>query len=432
MNTTDSPTFVDLTSTNITNSGNITSKNIIKGAIRSHPTGLTSGDIYAGYNNPVGIQGILLDNSSDITKRAGIVQRAYNNRTTYTTERAGGTAASPTGLSQGNQLLELQSTGYVGGSNSGWISDKVANVPGIVRMVASENWDDGLNKTGTRFQVILQPPSTTLTTSSNLVALNIATDSSFYNSDNHIFADKTGNQAMTIDSNDIIFRKNQTQFQATDGSQVFNVQGKSISGRNTVSLIDTEAGGATGSANFPSLNFTTSRSTVSGNVRTYIATKQGDVLGEYKFNGNALTNTDYPQVPYGPGGNIICNATEDWSMTANGTAWAFLAVKNGTTDSYAVINASPGSTSLVSDQFIFATAESTPVNLIEINSTRAKFNRPVELPSYTATAANAITGAVGQMIAITNSSGGSNPNGMIAFWDTSNSRWSYIHDNSAV
>jgi hypothetical protein len=57
---------------------------------------------------------------------------------------------------------------------------------------------------------------------------------------------------------------------------------------------------------------------------------------------------------------------------------------------------------------------------------------PVVFPSYTAAAANAITGAVGWQIAITNSGGGGNPNGMMAFWDTTNTRWSYIHDNSAV
>ena len=41
-------------------------------------------------------------------------------------------------------------------------------------------------------------------------------------------------------------------------------------------------------------------------------------------------------------------------------------------------------------------------------------------------------GSVGQQIAISDSASGPHPNGMMAFWDTSNSRWSYIHDNSAV
>jgi len=44
----------------------------------------------------------------------------------------------------------------------------------------------------------------------------------------------------------------------------------------------------------------------------------------------------------------------------------------------------------------------------------------------------AITGSVGWAAVVSNSGGGGNPNGMIAFWDTTHSRWSYVHDNSAV
>ena len=56
----------------------------------------------------------------------------------------------------------------------------------------------------------------------------------------------------------------------------------------------------------------------------------------------------------------------------------------------------------------------------------------MKLASYTATALTAVTGSIGWMAAVSDSAQGSNPNGMIAFWDTTNSRWSYIHDNSAV
>ena len=60
-------------------------------------------------------------------------------------------------------------------------------------------------------------------------------------------------------------------------------------------------------------------------------------------------------------------------------------------------------------------------------------NNPLlKVSGYTAANLRAITGSVGQMAAVFDSSQGSNPNGMIAFWDTTNSRWSYIHDNSAV
>jgi hypothetical protein len=47
-------------------------------------------------------------------------------------------------------------------------------------------------------------------------------------------------------------------------------------------------------------------------------------------------------------------------------------------------------------------------------------------PTYTASALRAITGSVGWTAAV------SDAGGKLAFWDTSNSRWSYVHDNSAV
>jgi hypothetical protein len=57
---------------------------------------------------------------------------------------------------------------------------------------------------------------------------------------------------------------------------------------------------------------------------------------------------------------------------------------------------------------------------------------PFTLPNYTAAQAGALTGSVGQMICINDSAAGGDPDGMIAFWDTTNARWSYVHNNSAV
>jgi hypothetical protein len=67
-----------------------------------------------------------------------------------------------------------------------------------------------------------------------------------------------------------------------------------------------------------------------------------------------------------------------------------------------------------------------------LNSTSATFAQPVGFPVKTAAQWNAITGAAGRQVCVSNSAGGPHPNGMMAFWDTTNSRWSYIHDNSAV
>ena len=70
-------------------------------------------------------------------------------------------------------------------------------------------------------------------------------------------------------------------------------------------------------------------------------------------------------------------------------------------------------------------------NIATFNNSRAAFAVPVQFPVYTA-AGKPASGVVGQQIAISDSAGGPHPNGMMAFWDTSNARWSYIHDNTAV
>jgi len=51
------------------------------------------------------------------------------------------------------------------------------------------------------------------------------------------------------------------------------------------------------------------------------------------------------------------------------------------------------------------------------------------VPVYTAAAAANTAGLVGSMVAISDSP---KVGGRIAFWDTTNNRWSYVSDNSAV
>lgn len=52
----------------------------------------------------------------------------------------------------------------------------------------------------------------------------------------------------------------------------------------------------------------------------------------------------------------------------------------------------------------------------------------VRLAAYSKSELNAITGVIGQIAVLNNST----PIGMMAFWDGTNNRWSYVHDNSAV
>lgn len=52
-----------------------------------------------------------------------------------------------------------------------------------------------------------------------------------------------------------------------------------------------------------------------------------------------------------------------------------------------------------------------------------------QVPLYTAASAQTFTGAAGIIIAITDSP---TVGGRLAFWDTTNNRWSYVSDNTAV
>jgi hypothetical protein len=93
----------------------------------------------------------------------------------------------------------------------------------------------------------------------------------------------------------------------------------------------------------------------------------------------------------------------------------------------------PTSQTYASDVHTFTTAPGSSATavqtLITANATSTTFTKPVGFPVYTAVAAGAITGAVGQQISISNSP---TVGGRMAFWDTTNSRWSYISDNTAV
>jgi hypothetical protein len=68
------------------------------------------------------------------------------------------------------------------------------------------------------------------------------------------------------------------------------------------------------------------------------------------------------------------------------------------------------------------------------NTATVQFVVPVQFPVYTRAVANGLAGVVGSQICISDSAGSlsQSTDGMMAFWDTTNNRWSYIHDNNAV
>jgi len=70
---------------------------------------------------------------------------------------------------------------------------------------------------------------------------------------------------------------------------------------------------------------------------------------------------------------------------------------------------------------------------VTVDSSKVTMALPVAFPSYTRAALNAITGAVGWQAAVSDSAAGNGVvNGAMAFWDTTNARWSYISNNLAL
>jgi hypothetical protein len=226
--------------------------------------------------------------------------------------------------------------------------------------------------------------------------------------------------------------------------------------------------------------------TIVGNRRSGVSGRRnsiviGDTLGQINFNGQSGTSATGTGVN---GANILVTALDNFSGgTTRGASFTVNTVNSGTNISTSRLALSDRQNSYRSDSHLFvdknnfwiplsfttstwnASCDSTvfgngngTVNMLTMNTTLNEYRNTTHkftdrtgsftalnmttatavftaipvVPNYTAAAANAITGQIGAQIAISNSAGGSNPNGMIAFWDTTNNRWSYIHDNSAV
>lgn len=124
----------------------------------------------------------------------------------------------------------------------------------------------------------------------------------------------------------------------------------------------------------------------------------GDSIGALEVYG---THTDSSTIatPNAHRSRIFWTATENHSSSAGGSRFTLTTVTPGT---------------------------NTEATRMTADSTSASFTVPVQLPNYTAAALRAITGQVGFMAAV-NDAGGK-----LAYWDTTNTRWSFVIDGTAV
>ena len=96
------------------------------------------------------------------------------------------------------------------------------------------------------------------------------------------------------------------------------------------------------------------------------------------------------------------------------------------TDSVRTISSKPTTTTIYAGT-AGAAGVVSPKLTVDANKITAAV--PVAFPVYTAATAGAVAGAVGWQISISDSP---TVSGRMAFWDTTNARWSYISDNTAV
>jgi hypothetical protein len=149
----------------------------------------------------------------------------------------------------------------------------------------------------------------------------------------------------------------------------------------------------------------------------------GDTIGQFNFNGQTAANG----VGLGlVGAQIIASAVENFGAGARGSQIAFNTVNTGTTTISTRLTLRDRDSIYSSDTHRF-TDKTGSFTAVSVTTATATFTAIPVMPTFTA-AGKPISGAVGQMICISNST----PGGRMAYWDTTNARWSYVADDSAV
>jgi hypothetical protein len=312
--------------------------NIIHDVIRDATTE-ANGDIWSMINGSANsVRGVSIDNTDNTGKRPGVALRAYGGSTLrgfMVGELARGSVATPTAVQSGNTLLEIAGSGYNG---TQWVTDALTVPPVSILLQAAENWTSpaGVNTAnGSRLRVDAQPTGTTATALTRSNIINHTPNAATYRSDAWTFA-----------------TRETTAGGANQTLMSLAVVGSGGTAENTLTLLKADA---TASTNQGVINFNTFRS-VAG---TYSPTQSGDQLGQYKFNGNTSSTTT-PSVGTSPALSIGAVATENWTISANGTKIVVNAIKNGATANTTIIDHAPTAAVYKADSFAIQTSAGVP------------------------------------------------------------------------
>ena len=155
--------------------------------------------------------------------------------------------------------------------------------------------------------------------------------------------------------------------------------------------------------------------------------KTNDTVGQLVFRGVNVANASGYSSNTNIGGSFKVRATENFSTTAGGSRFIIETTKAATVTQIESLSTASDATTFKSDAYTFQNNDAS-TTYATFNSTSATFTQPIGFPVYTI-AGKPATGVVGQQISISDSP---TSGGRMAFYDTTNSRWSYISDNTAV
>jgi hypothetical protein len=179
-------------------------------------------------------------------------------------------------------------------------------------------------------------------------------------------------------------------------------------------------------------------------VATFLPTNTANIGGANINSGNLIATGQVVSTGNVSGGNITtAGAVEATGLISSGTTITATGNVTGgnlttggdvTTVTVTASGAIAGSTTItatgnvvggniITGAQVVATGDITGANVI------VSLGGFVKNPVYTISTLTAITGQVGWVAVVSDSA---TTNGMLAFWDTTNSRWSYVLDNSAV
>jgi hypothetical protein len=267
-------------------------------------------------------------------------------RNTTIWEAARGTAATPLSIGVNDSLGEIQATGY---TSTGFIADQTTQLTtGIIRLRARENWNNGLNNTGTQLLVITQPVATPLTGSS-LVATFINDPAS-----------------TSINSNTVTINQGSN---TPTGGAVLQMGGPGTTGGSYLAVGDVniaQMSSSWQSVFSPGFKYTglassgtlttngtlfemSSRWKASAGTSTFDPPQNGWGIGAFQFSADNSTTGTSQQL----GGQIRVLATENWDATHQGTKITLDANALGTGGGKQVASLSPETSIISSDLLTF-------------------------------------------------------------------------------